>query len=402
MDTVYDVFCLILKIFGLYLGMVSAGCVLMPREVPPPEGLLRFAVLVPARNEEGCIAGIVESIRAQNYPRELVDIYVIPNHCTDGTARAAEEAGAQILTVSQTVRSKGDVLHQAFETLLAEKEHQAYCVFDADNEAAPDFLAQMNRALSSGYRAAKSRILAKNPHDSLTCGCYEIYFCSANLFLNTARQKLGLSARLIGTGFGVTRELMEELGGWNTETLTEDAEFYAQLAARGEKIAYCSGAVTYDEEPVSFLESMTQRRRWMSGVIQVGGMKLGSLVTALGGRNSFWTALDAGMQFSFSLLQAFVIPMFLLYALNDPAAALASLPAAVLGFCGGTWFTGGAALFFQGRLTARTGAALVVYPAFMFSSVLLHTLALIAPNRSWKPIRHTGAGRQARKNRPHC
>ena len=54
---------------------------------------------------------------------------------------------------------------------------------------------------------------------------------------------------------------MEELGGWNTETFTEDAEFYAMLSARGEKVAYCKNAVTYDEEPLSFSESMTQRRR---------------------------------------------------------------------------------------------------------------------------------------------
>lgn len=347
-------------------------------------------MLVPARNEEDCIAGIVKSIKKQNYPTELVDIYVIPNNCTDGTARAAVEAGAAIIPVSSEVRSKGAALHEAFERLLKTERHDAYCVFDADNEVNPDFIAEMSKTLSSGYRAAKSRILAKNAHESLTCACYEIYFCNANLFLNTARQNLGLSARLIGTGFGVRRDLMEELGGWNTDTLTEDAEFYALLAARGEKIAYCSRAVTYDEEPITFYESLIQRRRWMSGVIEVGRLKMGSLIAAMGCRKSFFTALDAGMQFSLSILQAFAIPIFLLYALCEPAAALASLPSVASGFCGSVLLTGGAALILQHRMTAKTAAALVFYPVFMFSNILLHTCALFCPNQAWRPIRHTG------------
>lgn len=386
----YGIFCLILKVLGLYLGVISVFFVFKPKGFPKTNRLLRFAVLVPARNEEGCIAGIVGSIKKQNYPPELVDIYVIPNNCTDGTAHAAVESGAAIIPVSSEVRSKGSALHEAFERLLKTERYDAYCVFDADNEVDPDFIAEMNKALSSGYRAAKSRILAKNAHESLTCACYEIYFCNANQFTNTARQNLGLSARLIGTGFGVRRDLMEELGGWNTDTLTEDAEFYALLAVRGEKIAYCSRAVTYDEEPITFYESLIQRRRWMSGVIEVGRLKIGSLIAAMGRRKSFFTALDAGMQFSLSILQAFAIPIFLLYALCEPAAALTCLLGVASGFFGSVLLTGGAALILQRRLTAKTAAALVFYPVFMFSNILLHTYALFCPNKVWKPIRHTG------------
>lgn len=389
-STLYQIFCIVLSAYGVYFGAVSICFLLKRQTVPPPSDLLRFAVLIAARNEEDCIAGIVESIRQQNYPQELVDIYVIPNNCTDNTAGAAAAAGAQILSVSSVVRSKGQALHEAFDLLLKFGTHDAYCVFDADNEAHPAFLSEMNRALSSGARAAKSRILSKNPHESWVCACYETYFCNANLFLNTARHKLGLSARLIGTGFAVRRDLMEELGGWNTITLTEDAEFYATLSARGEKIAFAPGAITYDEEPLKFRDSIVQRRRWMSGVMRVGYLKAGNFLhAAIKGPGRLF-ALDAMMQFSFACIQALIIPLFLVWACFHPEIALTDLPGIVIKYCLSTCFIGGISLLLERRLTKHTAAALLLYPVFIFSFLPLQTLSLFWPNKTWTPIRHTG------------
>lgn len=390
--TVCNLFFLLLSVYGVYFGAVSLCCLLKKKPLPPADRQLRFAVLAAARNEEACIAGLVESIKGQHYPPELVDIYVIPNNCTDDTAGAASRAGANLLTVSPAVRSKGQALHEAFAHLLETDSHDAYCVFDADNEADPDFLAEMNRALTSA-RVAKSRILAKNAHEGWVCACYETFFCNANLFLNRARSNIGLSARLIGTGFAVRRDLMEELGGWNTETLTEDAEFYALLSARGEKIAFAPGAVTYDEEPLSFRQSLIQRRRWMSGIMEVCRKKAGSLLRSIpkaGGRFAF----DGLVQLSFSRLQAWIIPFFLLRVCADPTA-LYELPAIALRYYITTLLIGGVSLLAEKRLTRYTGFALFLYPLFIFSFVLLQAFSLLRPNENWEPIRHTGVRKEA-------
>lgn len=385
-----DVFYILLALYGVYFAAVSVGFMGKEKVVAEADRQMRFAVLVPARNEAHCISGIVESIKKQDYPRELVDIYVIPNSCTDNTAAAAVAAGAQVLRVSPAVGSKGQALHEAFAQLLQGGVHDAYCVFDADNEANPRFLAEMNNALSSGARAAKSRILAKNAHESWVCGCYEIFFCSANVFLNAARRKLGLSARLIGTGFAVRRELLEELGGWNATTLTEDAEFYAMLTARGERIAFVPGAIAYDEEPLSFRESLVQRRRWVSGIMGVGRAKAALLLRAAAGGRGGGSAFDALAQLSFTCVQALVIPAFLLQVCAHPLTALSGLSTAAVSFYVGSVLTGGAALLLEGRLTKHTGKALLFYPAFVFSFLPLQTLSLFCPNKAWKPIRHTG------------
>lgn len=394
--TVCSLFFLLLSAYGIYFGAVSLCCLLRRRPAPPADRQLRFAVLAAARNEEGCIAGLVESIKSQNYPPELVDIYVIPNNCTDDTAGAAAAAGAKILPVSPAVRSKGQALHDAFALLLEQEKHDAYCVFDADNEADPNFLAEMNRALCSA-RVAKSRILAKNAHEGWVCACYETFFCNANLFLNRARGNIGLSARVIGTGFAVRRDLMEELGGWNTETLTEDAEFYAILSARGEKTVFVPGAVTYDEEPLSFRESLVQRRRWMSGIMEVCRRKAGSLLRSIPGKGRLF-ALDSLIQLTFSRLQAWIIPVFLLQVCADPTV-LCDLPSIALRYYITTLLIGGVSLLAERRLTRHTAPALLLYPLFIFSFVLLQSFSLLRPNDSWTPIRHTGVRLQRPVNK---
>ena len=164
MNTAVTVFFLILRVFSLYFLAVSLFGLCSRRRPEPAARLRRFAVLIAARNEESCIAGLIESLRAQHYPPELVDIWVLPNNCTDRTAEAARRAGAQVLEMPASVRSKGAALHTAAKALLrSARNYDAFCVFDADNEADPAFLSEMNRALDR-TAIVKSRILAKTGH----------------------------------------------------------------------------------------------------------------------------------------------------------------------------------------------------------------------------------------------
>lgn len=384
----YSLFGTIMSLYGLYFGIVSLCFLLRKKPAEKPEDMLSFAVLVAARNEEKCIEGIIESIKRQNYPAEKVDVYVIPNNCTDNTEQVALASGANIIHVSSSVHSKGAALHEAFEYFLHEKKYDAYCVFDADNEAHPDFLLHMNTSLHHD-RVAKSRIFAKNAHQGWVSSCYETYFCNANVMLNSARSRLGLSARLIGTGFALRHDLLEELGGWNTHSLTEDAEFYTLLSTRGEHIAFCSEAITYDEQPLSFRESVIQRRRWMSGIMDIAGEKMPGLLRALAGRGRIF-AFDTLMQLSFAWMQALSIPVFILWAIVSPTKALGALPEMILSFYLCTFFVGAAALVLEKRLTRFTAISLFIYPLFVFSFLPLQTMSMFLPNRKWTPIHHSG------------
>ncbi|MEM1484241.1 glycosyltransferase family 2 protein [Oscillospiraceae bacterium PP1C4] len=229
----------------------------------------RFAIIIAARNEECVIGCLVESLLSQNYPKELFDVIVVPNNCTDNTRDAAAQKGAKIIDCTIPVKSKGEVLSFALEKIWHSKEHyDALCVFDADNLVHPNFLLEMNNALCSGATVAQGYRDSKNPYDSAISSCYSIYYWMINRFYNQSRSALGLSAMINGSGFMVRMDLLKKLGGWRTVTMTEDIEFTTQCILQGEKVAWVPDAIIYDEQPLTFAQSWIQRKRWSTGLLQ--------------------------------------------------------------------------------------------------------------------------------------
>ena len=75
----------------------------------------KFLILIPARNEENIITYLIESLKKQNYPNDMYQIYVAPNNCTDKTESVSKKAGAKILKIDIPVQTKGEVLNYAFD-----------------------------------------------------------------------------------------------------------------------------------------------------------------------------------------------------------------------------------------------------------------------------------------------
>lgn len=385
---------IVLKAFSFYFLIIALFAWKRPRPYPKSRPRTRFACLIAARNEEAVIGALVESLRTQSYPAALYDIYVIPNNCTDDTEGAARAAGAQIFRCFEPVRCKGDALHEAVSWLLP-RGYDAFCVFDADNLVHQDFLSHMNDAFCAGARVAKARMRVKNPGDSWVAGCYGLYFALFDMFFNRPRAALGLSAKLVGTGFAVHREVLLRQGGWNTETIAEDAEFAAQCACRGERVWWVSEALTFDEAPASFRVSLTQRLRWCSGIQCVARGKLGDLVRALGRADE-----PRVIDMMFFLCAPFVQVLSLVPGL------LLFLDALLCGMAGG-WmlFLAGSLLLVGAGMIVLAAAAAVgfgyrgrgmiksvlLFPLFMASWLPLQAAALARPVRSWRPIRHSRA-----------
>lgn len=228
----------------------------------------RFAVLIAARNEQAVIANLVESLLAQDYPKELYDIYVIPNNCTDNTELVAKNAGANILTCEKPVSTKGEVLDQIVTKLLNENKHDAICVFDADNVVDAGFLRAMNNAWCEGAKAAQGFRDSKNPRDTYISSSYSIYYWMVNRFYSHARSHVGLSAIINGSGFMADLSLLKSMGGWKTKTMTEDIEFTTKCILSDIPVCWVPEALTYDEQPLTFSQSWRQRSRWSTGIYQ--------------------------------------------------------------------------------------------------------------------------------------
>lgn len=249
-----------LCLYAVYFGVVALfGLRKKLPAAPQAKPEKRFALVVAARNEAAVIGHLVDSLYGQDYPRELYEVIVAPNNCTDDTEAVAAGRGARIFRPEGVIRSKGEVLTQVVDKIVLAEEFDAMCVFDADNLVDGQFLARMNDALVSGAQVAQGFRDSKNPEQSAISGCYSICYWMLNRFYNGARSALHLSALVNGSGFAVTTALLRRLGGWHTVTMTEDYEFSAQCAMLGERVHFVPEALIYDEQPLTFRQSWKQR-----------------------------------------------------------------------------------------------------------------------------------------------
>lgn len=233
----------------------------------------RFAVLISARNEEKVIGYLLDSINAQDYPRELFDVYVVADNCTDRTAQVAAAHGAEVYERFNTEKKgKGYaldyLLHRIKKKYSGYSYYDGYLVVDADNLLDRSFITEINKVFSAGYRVVTSYRNSKNYPQCWESSGSALMLLRETLHLNNARMILGNSCTVAGTGFVTGHEIIERMDGWNHYMLTEDIEFSLECVSLGIKIGYAHEAKLYDEQPITFKQVWNQRMRWSKGYLQ--------------------------------------------------------------------------------------------------------------------------------------
>ena len=239
--------------------------------IPPTPGKInRFAVIGCAHNEESVIGKLVESVLATSYPKNMYDIYVICDNCTDGTAAAVKRSGGIAMErQDQEKRGKGFGLEWMFANLTKwHKEgncYDAYIVLDADNLVNEKYLDEVNEKLNEGNEILQTYLGCKNPGDTWVSKCYSMAYWLSNSNYQHAHSKVGLSAQMGGTGMVLRPSVLKEVG-WKTDSLTEDLVLTANYTLKKNKpCIWVHNARLYDEKPLKLKPSIKQRTRWMQG-----------------------------------------------------------------------------------------------------------------------------------------
>ena len=377
-------------LFTLYYAVTSLAGVLFRKRAPiaSQPAQKRIAAIIPARNEAAVVGKLVESLLAQDYPRALFDIYVVPNNCSDDTEAAALSVGARVLRVEGPIRAKGDVLRGAFGQLTAMGVYDAYCVFDADNLVDARFFQNVNDMLLAGYPVAQGYRDSKNPYDNWVSGSMSAFFWFMSRLYNESRARLGMSCHLNGTGFMVSDEVVRAIG-WDTHSLTEDLEFTALCALHGYRIGWMPEARIYDEQTVSFKVSCMQRRRWTAGSLQCMRRYVPRLL-----KKHSMASLDMAMLFMGNLLCIIglvpavgtalgLLPFFISHPWR--ILALVLLGAVYYLIC-----CGGGALLYRAehRLNRRAVPGIFGFPVFLVTWMPINMFACLTPPPRWKQIAH--------------
>ena len=261
------------------------------RKFKPAKQNHKYAVLVAARNEEAVIGNLIDSIRQQDYPAELVDIFVVADNCdeTDRTAEVSRQMGAICYERHDLDhRTKGFALQYLVECIRRDygiDAYEGYFIFDADNLLKEDFISRMNDSFDAGEKIVTSYRNTKNFDDNWISASYGIHWLRTVRHEHRARSLFRLATRIQGTGFLFAWEVIKD--GWNYTSLTEDRAFCADAVANGYKISYNNDAEFYDEQPVDMKTAWVQRVRWAKGHLQAfveTGPQLAKHIFVTGGK----------------------------------------------------------------------------------------------------------------------
>ena len=386
----------LVTIFWAYQLVVSVCSLIKWKEKPILEDKQnRFMAIIPAHNEQAVVANLIESLKNQNYPKELYDIYVIADNCTDNTAKIARNAGAIVFErFDDTKKTKGYALKWFLAQKIEENApYDAFCVFDADNIADKNFLKAMNKKLCQGENVVQGYRDIKNPSDNWITAGYAIFYWTMNKFYHLARYNLGLSPLLNGTGFMVRFDIIKETG-WNTKTLTEDIEFSLKNIIEGRKLGWATDAIVYDEQPTSFKQSWSQRSRWTVGHIQCMKEYTGLLALAVKEHKTLMN-FD-GLLYILGAIPMFVVTLLLL-ALNIIIFLAEGMTAYelllnLLRYLIPTFILPILTAIFIMKLEKKPikpmVKGLIFYPVFLGSWLLINFKCLFKRETSWEKIEH--------------
>lgn len=255
----------------------------------------RFAILVPAHNEERLLPELLTSLRAQDYPPDQFDVFVVADNCSDGTAAAARAGGAQVFERFNTVEiGKGYALNWLLRSLRpTSPAYTAYIILDADTIAAPGFLCAMDACLKNGENAVQGYYAVRDPGQSWGVALRYAALAVLHFLRPLGRTRFGGSAGLKGNGM-CFRAALYETHPWSG-SVTEDIEYHMNLLLEGQRVAFAPDAFLEAEMPGSLKSAQTQNVRWESGRLQAARTYIPLLLRRLAPRRPF-LALDAVME----------------------------------------------------------------------------------------------------------
>lgn len=228
----------------------------------------RFAVIIPAHNEELLIGKTIESLKEQNYSSQDFDIYVVADNCIDKTASIAKGKGVYCLERSESQkRGKGYALDWIIQKIDLEK-YDACIIMDADSILSVNFMLIMNKMLSLGHKIIQGYHGVSNPNQNWLTQLSVVSGALRQRLMYVGKNRIGMSCPLLGNGMCFSTDLFVKYG-WNAFSITENWEFHSFLVKEGYRVSFSKDAVVQSQMPMKLSVAKKQRLRWFQGKMDV-------------------------------------------------------------------------------------------------------------------------------------
>ena len=227
------------------------------------------SIMIPAHNEESVISNTIETVLNLDYPN--FEIIAIDDRSTDNTASVLKDLEKKypekviaFIRPKEAFPGKSAVLNGALEFAKGE----AILVFDADATMAPDFLTNLVYELEpKDVGAVQARKVVRNKDINILTRCQNNEM-TMDTYFQVSRDSVKGAVELRGNGELIKRTALEDIGGWNNYTITDDLDMSTRLHIKGWDVRFCHETIVYEEGIMYLFPLYRQRRRWLEGTIR--------------------------------------------------------------------------------------------------------------------------------------
>lgn len=227
------------------------------------------SIMIPAHNEESVISNTIETVLNLDYPN--FEIIAIDDRSTDNTASVLKDLEKKypnkviaFIRDKNAFPGKSAVLNDALQFAKGE----AILVFDADATMEPNFLTNLVYELEpKDVGAVQARKVIRNKDINILTRCQNNEM-TMDTYFQVSRDSVKGAVELRGNGELIKRTALEDIGGWNNYTITDDLDMSTRLHIKGWDVRFCHETIVYEEGIMYLFPLYRQRRRWLEGTIR--------------------------------------------------------------------------------------------------------------------------------------
>jgi len=318
----YFLVLLILSIYGSHRYVMAYLYYKYKGNLPTPKGrfdqLPRVTVQLPIFNEMYVVERLIDAVARIDYPRDRLEIQVLDDSTdeTQGIARARverlREEGVDISYLHRIHRAgfKAGALQEGLKRARGE----LVAVFDADFVPSRDFLMRSVQFFTDDrIGMVQVRWEHLNREYSHLTQAQAIFLDGHFVIEHTARNRSGRFFNFNGTAGIWRRATIEDAGGWQHDTLTEDLDLSYRAQLRGWKFVYLPQVASPAEVPVEMNAFKSQQHRWAKGSIQTARKLLPQILRSDLSR-------DVKLEAFFHLTANFTYPLMILLTVLMPVS----------------------------------------------------------------------------------
>lgn len=250
-------------------------------------------VLIAAHNEEAVVADILRALLVVDYPQEKLAIVPVNDRSKDRTREIIDEFveryPGRITPFHRTGGKPGKAA--ALKEAMAYVKTELFLVFDADYIPGKALIRQLVAPFfDPEVGSVMGRVVPLNVGKKLLTRLLDLERSGGYQVDQQARMNLHFVPQYGGTVAGIRKDALQEIGGWNENTLAEDTDLTFRLLMSGWKTVYENRAECYEEVPDRWPVRIRQIMRWAKGHNQAMVQYAG----ALSHRKdvSWWERLD--------------------------------------------------------------------------------------------------------------